>query len=69
MSRDDRLSQTIAAGPVARTTAWAVGGEKVLTDLGNVVIRATYSHERDTDPVSGSVTTDKLFKVDLRLMW
>ncbi len=69
MGRYDRLSQTIAAGPVAHTQAWALGGEKALTDLGNVVIRATYSHERDTDPVSGSVTTDKLFKLDLRLMW
>jgi len=37
--------------------------------LGNVVVRATYTHERDTDPVSGSVSTDKLFKIDLRLMW
>jgi hypothetical protein len=69
MGRYDRLSQTIAAGPVARTQAWALGGEKALTDLGNVIIRATYTHERDTDPVSGSVTTDKLFKLDLRLMW
>ncbi len=69
MGRYDRLSQTIASGPVAHTQAWAVGSEKALTDTGNVVIRATYSHERDTDPVSGSVTTDKLFKLDLRLMW
>ncbi len=69
MGRYDRLSQTIAGQPSARTTAWALGGEKALTELGNVIIRATYSHEHDTDPVSGSVTIDKLFKVDLRLMW
>jgi predicted porin len=69
MGRYDRLSRTIATGPVAHTEAWALGGEKALTDLGNVVIRATYSQGRDTDPVSGSVTTDKLFKLDLRLMW
>ncbi len=69
MGRYDRLSQTIASGPVARTEAWAIGGEKALTDLGNVVIRASYSHQRDTDPVSGSVTRDKLFKLDLRVMW
>ncbi len=69
MARYDRLSQTIAGGPAAKTEAWGIGGEKALTDLGNVVVRATYNHERDTDPVSGSVTTDKLFKVDLRLMW
>ena len=69
MARYDRLSQTIAGGPAAHTEGWAVGGSKALTELGNVVIRATYNHERDTDPVSGAVATDKLFKIDLRLMW
>jgi hypothetical protein len=69
MGRYDRLSQTTAGGPAAHATAWALGGEKALTDMGNVVLRATYGHERDTDPASGSVTTDKLFKLDLRLMW
>jgi hypothetical protein len=69
MGRYDRLNQAIAGGPAVRTEAWSVGSEKALTELGNVVIRATYNHERDTDPVSGSVTTDKLFKLDLRLMW
>jgi hypothetical protein len=69
MGRYDRLSQTIAAGPATHTQAWALGGEKALTDMGNVIIRATYGHERDADPASGAVTTDKLFKLDLRLMW
>jgi hypothetical protein len=69
MGRYDRLSQTIAGEPTARTATWAIGGEKALTELGNVIIRATYSHEHNTDPVSGSVSTDKLFKLDLRLMW
>jgi hypothetical protein len=69
MARYDRLSQTIAGGTKANTEAWGVGGSKALTELGNVVIRATYNHERDTDPVSGAVLTDKLFKIDLRLMW
>ena len=69
MARYDRLSQTIAGGPKAKTAAWGVGGEKALTELGNVVIRATYNHEHDADPVSGGVVTDKLFKIDLRLMW
>jgi hypothetical protein len=63
------LSQTIAGGTKANSEAWGVGGEKALTELGNVVLRATYNHERDTDPVSGAVLTDKLFKIDLRLMW
>jgi hypothetical protein len=69
MGRYDRLNQAIAGGPVVHTEAWSLGSEKALTELGNVVIRATYNHERDTDPVSGSLTTDKLFKLDLRLMW
>ncbi len=69
MARYDRLNQAIANGPTAHTEAWGVGGEKALTDLGNVVLRGTYNHERDTDPVSGAVAADKLFKLDLRLMW
>jgi 2-methylaconitate cis-trans-isomerase PrpF len=69
MARYDRLNQTIAGGPVTHTQAWGVGGEKALTQLGNVVVRATYNDEKDVDPVSGGVVTDKLFKVDLRLMW
>jgi hypothetical protein len=69
MGRYDRLNQAIAGGPTVHTQAWTLGSEKALTQLGNVVIRASYNHERDTDPVSGSVTTDKLFRLDLRLMW
>ena len=69
MARYDRLNQTIAGGPVTHTQAWGVGGEKGLTPLGNVVVRATYNHEKDIDPLSGALVTDKLFKVDLRLMW
>jgi hypothetical protein len=69
MGRYDRLNQTIAGEPATHATAWAVGGEKALTDLGNVILRATYGHQHNEDPVSGSVTTDKLFKLDLRLMW
>jgi hypothetical protein len=69
MGRYDRLNQSIAGGPAVHTGVWSAGGEKALTSLGNVVVRATYKQERDTDPVSGSATTDKLFKVDLRLMW
>jgi hypothetical protein len=69
MARYDRLNQTVAGGPVTHTQAWGVGAEKGLTPLGNVVIRATYNHEKDIDPISGTLVTDKLFKVDLRLMW
>jgi hypothetical protein len=69
MGRYDRVSQAIAGRPAVHTEAWSVGGEKALRELGNVVIRATWQHERDTDPVSGSLTTDKMFNLDLRLMW
>ncbi len=69
MARFDRLNQTITGQPTVHTEGWGVGSEKALTSLGNVVLRATYNHERDTDPVSGSSTIDKLFKIDIRLMW
>jgi hypothetical protein len=69
MARYDRLNQTVAGGPVTHTQAWGVGGEKALTALGNVVARVTYNRERDVDPVTGLLMDDKLFKVDLRLMW
>ena len=69
MARYDRMNQSIAPGPVVHTQAWSIGSEKALTALGNVVLRASYSHEHDQDPVSGVGVTDKLFKVDVRLMW
>jgi hypothetical protein len=69
MARYDRLNQTVAGGPVTHTQAWGVGAEKGLTPLGNVVLRATYNHEKDVDPLSGALVTDKLFMVDIRLMW
>jgi hypothetical protein len=69
MARYDRLKQSIAGGPANHTDAWLFGSEKALTELGNVVLRATYGHERDQDPVSGLATTDKLFKIDVRVMW
>jgi len=69
MARYDRMKQTIAGGPANHTSAWNIGASKALTEMGNVVVRATYGQERDQDPVSGSVVTDKLFKIDLRLMW
>lgn len=69
MARYDRLNQKIVDTGPTHTHAWGIGAEKALTDLGNVIVRAAYTQERDMDPVSGAVSTDKLFKVDLRLMW
>ena len=43
--------------------------ERALTELGNVVLRATYNQEHDADPVALRGTTDKLFKLDVRFMW
>jgi hypothetical protein len=69
MARYDRLNQTIAGQPTVHTEAWGVGSERALVPRGNVVLRATYNHERDTDPVQGTSMIDKLFRIDLRLMW
>ncbi len=69
MARYDRLSQTIASGPANHTYAWNIGSEKALTELGNVVVRASYGHETDQDPTTGALFTDKLFKLDVRVMW
>jgi hypothetical protein len=69
MARYDRMKQRIGSGPLNHTDAWSFGSEKALTELGNVVVRATYGHERDQDPVSGSAILDKLFKLDVRVMW
>jgi hypothetical protein len=69
MARYDRLNERVAGGPVAHTHAWGIGAEKSLTELGNVVLRATYNQEHDADPIAFLGTTDKLFKLDFRLMW
>jgi hypothetical protein len=69
MARFDRMKQSVAGGPGTYTNAWNIGSEKALTELGNVVLRATYGQERDQDPVSGAAVLDKLFRLDLRLMW
>jgi hypothetical protein len=69
MARYDRLAQTIANGPVNHTSAWNIGTEKALTELGNVVLRASYGRETDQDPTTGALFTDKLLKIDVRVMF
>jgi hypothetical protein len=69
MARGDFMKHSIGGGPATHYNAWNIGSEKALTELGNVVIRATYGQERDQDPVTGLAVSDKLFKLDLRLMW
>ncbi|HKW99538.1 MAG TPA: hypothetical protein VJN43_17495 [Bryobacteraceae bacterium] len=69
MARYDRLNQNLTGGTRTHGQAWGVGAQKALTDLGNIILRGTYNYERDQDPAAGTVTTDKLFKLDLRIMW
>ena len=69
MVRIDRSTQNIAPQPMMHTRAWGVGGEHALTELGNIVARATYTQEHDGDPLALVGTTDKQFKFDVRVMW
>jgi hypothetical protein len=69
MARYDRMNQKIGGYSPVHTSAWGVGSEKALTPLGNVVLRATYNQMQVGDPVSSSTMTDKLLRIDLRLMW
>jgi len=69
MARYDRSLQTISPNPTMHTQAWGIGGERALTELGNVVVRASYNQEHDGDPLALVGMTDKLFKVDFRFMW
>jgi hypothetical protein len=69
MARYDHTLQTIASNPTMHTQSWGIGGERALTKLGNVVLRAAYNQEHDGDPVALAGTTDKRFKMDIRYMW
>ena len=69
MARYDFMSQRIERVSPTHTQAWSLGAERALTPLGNIVARAAYTQERITDPVTRILDTDKLFMVDIRLMW
>ncbi len=69
MGRFDQLNQSITGLPTAHSYSWSAGSEKALTELGNVIIRGTYNQARLVDPASGLAAIDKLFEIDLRLMW
>jgi hypothetical protein len=69
MARYDRVKQNTTGTGKTHSSAWGVGAQKALTQLGNVIIRGSYNYERDQDPVSAAVSTDKLFMLDLRIMW
>ncbi len=69
MARFDRSNQKIDPNPLMHTRAWGVGAEHAMTDLGNVVVRATYNQEHDGDPVALVGSTDKKFMLDFRFMW
>jgi hypothetical protein len=69
MARFDRGTAKIAPNPTVHTRAFGFGAEHALTQLGNIVARATYNQEHDADPVAVLGSTDKLFKLDFRFMW
>ncbi len=69
MARLDRGTASLPTQPTMHTRAWGIGAEHALTDLGNVVVRASYNQEHDGDPVALLGSTDKLFKLDFRFMW
>ncbi len=69
MARYDRMNQYITGQPTIPTEVWGVGAEKAVTERGNVVVRATYQHARNGDPVALGSSVDKLFMLDVRLMW
>lgn len=69
MARFDRGTARIAPNPTVHTRAFGFGAEHALTELGNIVVRATYNQEHDADPVAVLGTTDKLFRLDFRFMW
>ncbi len=69
MARLDRGTAQIPLQAKAHTRAWGVGMEHALTEMGNVVVRASYNQEHDGDPVALLGSTDKLFKLDFRFMW
>ena len=69
MARYDRLNQNTNGTGRTHSQAWGVGAQKALTQLGNVIIRGSYNYERVQDPVAAAVSTDKLFILDLRIMW
>jgi hypothetical protein len=69
MARLDRGTARIAPNPTVHDRAWGVGMEYSMTKIGNVILRATYNQEHDSDPVAVMGATDKLGKVDVRFIW
>lgn len=68
-ARYDRINERIADGPTAHTNDWGAGVEKTLTEMGNVILRASYRHRNLMDPLAGPVARHNVFKTDLRVMW
>lgn len=69
MARYDYLKRKIGGADDVTSKFWSIGAERALTERGNVVIRASYGGENDYDATTGTTNTDKLFMLDLRLMW
>ena len=69
MARVDYLSRKLQGAPFGTAKAFGIGAERALTERGNVILRATYTHERDTDPTFTLPSVDNHFMLDLRFMW
>jgi hypothetical protein len=69
MARVDYLARKVDGQDFGTARSWGIGALHALTERGNVVLRGTYTQERDTDPSFGQPTVSKNFVLDLRVMW
>jgi hypothetical protein len=74
MARYDYIKRSLHGSTFGTSKAFAVGAEHALTERGNVVARAAYTREKDTNWLSsgGAITlpgVDNHFMLDIRLMW
>lgn len=69
MARIDHGTARITPQPNMTESAWGVGAEHAMTDLGNVIARVTYNQEHDGDPLALTGTTDKKLMLDVRVLF
>jgi hypothetical protein len=69
MARYDWINQDIQGGSRTHFRAWSIGAAKALTELGNVVLRGTYTDEQGAHPVTSIKGRDRRVVLDLRFMW
>lgn len=69
MARYDWLNQDIQGGSRTHLRAWSVGASKALTELGNVILRGSYTDERGANPLTSVKGRDRRFVADIRFIW